>query len=94
MLFAVRMEVSIPDTLDPELRATLVSEEREYCQALQRQGKWLHIWRIVGQYSNLSIFDVDDNDELHQILWGLPLFQHLTITVEPLAVHPSELTVT
>ncbi|MGH3965811.1 MAG: muconolactone Delta-isomerase family protein [Pseudonocardiaceae bacterium] len=21
-------------------------------------GKWVHIWRIVGQYSNLSVFDV------------------------------------
>ncbi len=29
---------------------------------------------IVGQYSNLSVFDVADNGELHDILWGLPLF--------------------
>jgi MoxR-like ATPase len=26
------------------------------------------IWRCVGQYSNLSIFDVADNERLHEIL--------------------------
>ncbi|WP_280496657.1 muconolactone Delta-isomerase family protein, partial [Nocardia farcinica] len=30
-------------------------------------------WRIVGEYSNFSIFDVESNDELHDLLSGLPL---------------------
>ena len=37
-------------------------------QDLQRAGKWPHLWRIAGQYSNISIFDVADHDELHAIL--------------------------
>src|SRR5918995_393683 len=57
----------------------------------QRSGHWPHIWRCVGQYANLSIFAVDSNEQLHQILWGLPLFPYMTITVTPLAAHPSDI---
>ena len=45
--------------------------------------------RIVGEYSNISIFDVADNDELQAILSGLPLFPFMTAKVMPLARHPS-----
>lgn len=91
MLFAVRMDVAIPSDLDPEIRADTLAREKAYSQELQRAGKWPHIWRLVGQYSNLSIFDVADNGELHNILWGLPLFPFMTITVTPLAAHPSDI---
>ena len=49
----------------------------------------LHLWRIAGQYSNVSIFDVADHDELHAILSALPLFPFMQIDVTPLARHPS-----
>lgn len=91
MLFAVRMDVAIPLDLDPEIRADTLAREKAYSQELQRAGKWPYIWRLVGQYSNLSIFDVADNGELHNILWGLPLFPYMTITVTPLAAHPSDI---
>ena len=91
MLYAVRMDVAIPSELVPADRADLLARERAYSQELQRSGKWLHIWRVVGMYSNLSIFDVVDNDELHEILWGLPLFPYMTITVTPMAKHPSDI---
>lgn len=91
MLFAVRMEVTLPPGLAPELRSDLVAREKAYCQDLQKSGTWLHIWRCVGQYANLSVFDVADNGELHDILWGLPLFPYMTIDVTPLAAHPSDL---
>ncbi|MDP0977653.1 muconolactone Delta-isomerase family protein, partial [Klebsiella pneumoniae] len=63
----------------------------EYSQDLQRQGKWVHLWRIVGQFSNISIFDVDSPDELHEILWNLPLFPYMTIEVMPLTQHGSSI---
>ena len=47
------------------------------------------IWRVVGEYANYSIFDVASNDELHQLLQGLPLFPFMKISVTPLAQHPS-----
>ncbi|MCX2753821.1 MULTISPECIES: muconolactone Delta-isomerase [unclassified Gordonia (in: high G+C Gram-positive bacteria)] len=91
MLFHVRMDVSIPDDLDPDVRADTVAREKAYSQDLQRAGKWPHIWRIVGEYSNYSIFDVESNDELHTLLSGLPLFPYMRIKVTPLATHPSDI---
>jgi muconolactone D-isomerase len=91
MLFQVRMDVSIPRDLAPEEMADIIARERAYSQELQHSGKWRHIWRIVGEYANYSIFDVRDNDELHQILSGLPLFKFMTITVTPLVRHPSSI---
>ncbi len=90
MLFHVRMDVHIPDDLDPDTRADVVARERAYSQDLQRSGEWPHIWRIVGEYSNVSIFDVADNDRMHEILSNLPLFPYMTIAVTPLATHPSD----
>ena len=93
MLYAVQMDVAIPTDLDPDDRAALLAREKAYSQELQRAGKWVHIWRLVGKYSNLSIFDVADNDELHQILWNLPLFPHMKVSVTPMADHPSDIRV-
>ena len=91
MLFAVTMDVALPLDLDPDERADTLAREKSYSQQLQRSGKWPHIWRIVGQYSNLSIFDVADNTELHDLLWNLPLFPYMTIEIKPLATHPSDI---
>lgn len=90
-LYAVRMDVAIPDDLDPALRDETIAREKAYSQELQRAGEWVHIWRCVGQYSNISIFDVPDNERLHEILWGLPLFKYMTMDVTPLATHPSDI---
>lgn len=91
MLFHVRMDVHIPSDLDPEIRADTVAREKAYSQQLQRAGKWPHLWRIVGEYSNFSVFDVESNDELHELISSLPLFPFMDITVTPLAKHPSDI---
>ena len=49
------------------------------------------IWRVVGEYANYSVFDVDSNDELHALLSGLPLFPYMRLKVTPLARHPSSI---
>ena len=90
MLFHVRMDVRIPHDLDPDNRQQIVATEKAYSQQLQRSGKWPEIWRVVGEYANYSIFDVDSNDELHEILQNLPLFPYMDISVVPLAKHPSD----
>lgn len=89
MLFHVRMDVNIPASLDPELAKQLIAKEKAYSQELQRSGKWRHIWRIVGEYANYSVFDVKDNAELHELLSGLPLYPYMKISVSPLCRHPS-----
>jgi len=90
MLFHARMDVRIPHDLDPEVRADIVAREKAYSQELQRAGKWPHLWRIVGEYSNISIFDVGSTDELHELISGLPLFPYMDVKVTPLATHPSD----
>jgi muconolactone D-isomerase len=91
MLFHVRMDVRIPHDLDPDTRAEIVAREKAYSQQLQHAGKWPHIWRIVGEYANVSIFDVESNEELHGLLSQLPLFPYMDIRVTPLAPHPSDI---
>jgi muconolactone D-isomerase len=71
----------------------IVERQKSYSQEVQRAGKWAHIWRIVGEYANFSIFDVESNDELHTLLSGLPLFSCMDIHVTPLATHPSDIKV-
>ena len=65
--------------------------EKAYSQELQRDGRWVHLWRVVGEYANYSVFDVSSNDELHQLLSALPLFPYMDIHVTPLAQHPSSI---
>ncbi|HNZ89888.1 MAG TPA: muconolactone Delta-isomerase [Acidovorax sp.] len=89
MLFLVRMDVNIPRDLPLEQANEIKAREKAYSQDLQRDGRWKSIWRVVGEYANYSIFDVASNDELHQLLQGLPLFPFMKISVTPLAQHPS-----
>ena len=89
MLYMVHMQVDIPDTLPKEEADRLKAEEKAYSQRLQQEGKWRHLWRVAGQYANYSVFDVSGNDELHEILMSLPLYPYMSISVTPLAKHPS-----
>lgn len=89
MLFHVAMTVNIPHDADPDVVERRKAEEKERAQQLQRDGVWLHLWRVVGRYSNISVFDVDTTTELHEILSTLPLFPYLDVTVTPLTRHPS-----
>jgi len=91
MLFHVEMHVRIPPTLDPALAERLKLEERAVAQALQRSGVWRHLWRLVGCYANVSIFDVESPAQLHDILSTLPLFPFMEITVRALCRHPSSI---
>ena len=91
MLFHVRMDVHIPHGADSKHVDKLRSDEKARAQQLQRDGTWRHLWRIVGEYANISIFDVPTNDALHEILSSLPLFPYMKIHVTPLATHPSKI---
>ncbi len=59
MLFHVQIEVRIPPHVDRETVERLGKLEHERAAELQRAGKWKHLWRIVGRFSNISIFEVD-----------------------------------
>jgi len=89
MLFMVEMTVAIPLTFDTVEADRLKAAEKARFQELQASGVWRHIWRVVGQYSNVSIFDVESNAALHDLLIALPLYPFMTMEVTALCRHPS-----
>jgi muconolactone D-isomerase len=91
MLFHVRMDVRLPHDMPQERAAEIKGVEKARAAELQRAGTWRHLWRIAGQYSNVSVFDVADTDELHTVLSTLPLFPFMDIAVTPLVRHPSSI---
>jgi muconolactone D-isomerase len=91
MLFHVRMNVNLPASMPADEATRLKQVEKDYAQRLQREGKWRYIWRIAGQYANVSIFDADSVEELHALLTALPLFPYMQIEVMPLCRHPSSI---
>jgi len=85
------MDVKIPHDLPAAQADEIKAREKAYSQGLQRDGRWPHLWRVVGEYANYSVFDVASNDELHQLLSQLPLFPYMQLQVTPLAQHPSSI---
>jgi muconolactone D-isomerase len=93
MLFHVKMSVRLPPDTDPATVARLNSEEHERAATLQRSGKWLHLWRVAGRFENVSIFDVEDPAELHDIVSSLPLYPYMSTEVAALCHHPGAVAV-
>jgi muconolactone D-isomerase len=46
---------------------------------------------VAGRYANVSIFDVEDADQLHALLTSLPLFPFMQVEVIALCRHPSSI---
>ena len=91
MLFKVEMDVNVPLDYDAERFDALKQAEKARFQELQKLGTWRHIWRVVGQYSNVSIFDVESNAALHDIMMSLPLYPFMDVRVTALCRHPSSI---
>ena len=89
MLFHVKMTVTPPQSMPAAEFDHLKATEKARAAELQKQGKWRHLWRVAGHYANISIFDVADAAELHDILTTLPLFPFMAIEVTALCRHPS-----
>jgi muconolactone D-isomerase len=91
MLFHVAIDVHVPHGTSPDTLNELSQREHERAKELQQQGKWTHLWRVAGKYSNISIFDVADPAELHEILNSLPLYPFMELEVTALCKHPGSL---
>jgi muconolactone D-isomerase len=91
MLFHARMTVNLPHDMAETNAEALKAAERKRAAELQRQGKWRHLWRVAGRYANVSIFDVEDADQLHALLTSLPLFPFMQVEVTALCRHPSSI---
>jgi muconolactone D-isomerase len=91
MLFHVTIAVRVPPDVDREKINELSEKEHARAAELQRQGKWIHLWRVAGKLANVSIFRVDDPAELHDILESLPLRPYMDVEVTALCQHPGAL---
>lgn len=91
MLFHVHMAINIPADIDPVRLERLNAAEHEHAAALQRDGRWLHLWRVAGSFANISVFNVDSAEELHDIISSLPLYPFMRVQVAALARHPGAL---
>ncbi len=88
MLFHAVITLRVPHDVSPDVVKELGEREHRRAAELQRQGKWLHLWRVVGKWSNVSVFDVDSPAELHEILESLPLYPFMDVEVTALSPHP------
>jgi muconolactone D-isomerase len=88
--FLVRIETRLPPDMPEAERTQLLEAESARGRELIASGKLRRIWRIPGRIANVSLYDVADADELHELLSSLPLFRWMDIHVEALAVHPLE----
>ncbi len=91
MLFMVEMQVKVPPGLDQAIFQAELDAERSRAQDLQSDGQWRHLWRVAGQYANVSIFDVESPAELHELMLSLPLFKYMETKVTALCRHPSSI---
>jgi len=91
MLFHVEMTVNLPPTMDAQVTQDLKTREKALALALQRSGKWVHLWRLAGYYANISVIEVSGPDELHELLTSLPLFPYMSMQVRALCPHLSAL---
>jgi muconolactone D-isomerase len=91
MLFHVTIAVRMPHDVDPEKVKQLGAQEHARAAELQREGKWLHLWRVAGKWANVSIFKVESPAELHEILESLPLRPYMDVEVAALCRHPGSL---
>ena len=87
MEFLVRIEVDLPADLDPDRRASLVEAEAARGRELRAAGTIARIWRVPGRQANVGIWRAADATELHAAISSLPLFDWMSVTVDPLATH-------
>jgi muconolactone D-isomerase len=94
MLFHVTITVRMPHDVDPNKVRELGEREHARAAELQREGKWLHLWRVAGKWANVSIFNVESPAELHDVLESLPLYRFMDVEVMALCRHPGSIHIT
>lgn len=90
MEFLVRIEIARPADADGATVQALIAREAAHAATLIAAGHLLRLWRVVGRWANISIWSARDGTHLHELLTALPLYDWMRITIEPLAVHPSD----
>jgi muconolactone D-isomerase len=90
MEFLVHIEVLWPPDGDATRRDALVAAEGARARELAEQGTIVRLWRIPGRWANWGLWSAADATALHAAISSLPLYPWLSVTVHPLAAHPSD----
>jgi muconolactone D-isomerase len=86
--FLVEIEVTLPHDMTAPMRTRLLDAEAARGRELLAAGRLHRIWRLPGRLANISIYNVTDASELHELLSSLPLFPWMSVQVTALAEHP------
>ncbi|QRF62051.1 muconolactone Delta-isomerase [Variovorax sp. UC122_21] len=87
MLFMLKVKYVPAPGLGDAQAAELRRRHDEEVGRLAARGTLLGIWRIAGTRSNLSLWQFENAQALHDAVGRLPLFAHLEIEATPLARH-------
>lgn len=79
VLWQLRLEL-----LSPEL-ARAVAAVPEYGEMLEREGKVVARYHVVGAHGGAWIYDVESHEEFERLLGQSPVFNYAEYTVYPLA---------
>lgn len=83
MKFLVLWQLEL-DLLSQEM-ARAVGGMLEYGESLQRDGKVLARYHVVGAHGGAWIYEVDSHEELERLLGRAPVFNYAHYTVHALA---------
>ncbi|RNE48419.1 muconolactone Delta-isomerase [Corynebacterium alimapuense] len=89
MLFLAHLDVSLPESLAPELFEDFQLREQKYARDLQGAGIITGLWQEVGQASSYCLIEVSDTDQLQEVLSGFPLYRYFDVQITPLTQHPN-----
>jgi muconolactone D-isomerase len=88
--FLVRLEIAVPDSLDPQELDDLVARERAVAAELAATGNLLRLWREPSGWANWGLWAAEDRAGLLSILGTLPLWPYMTAAIFPVTPHPSD----
>ena len=94
MLYFVKSELKGGPQMPPEQWLELLVKEFEMEISYQKQGKILAIGDLSGGKGSCIIYDVESNDELHELVSVLPTFSFLDWEVIPLLSREQNLQIT
>jgi muconolactone D-isomerase len=90
--FLTRATVSPPTRLTASEVTDLKRREAEQAAELARVGRLIRAWRPHASktWSNICLWEAQDEQDLWAQLESLPFFPYMTISVEQLDTHPSD----
>jgi muconolactone D-isomerase len=72
MQFLVRTTSFLPPDFDADARQQLLAEEKARCSELTEAGKIVGHWRIPISRESVTVWEVVEPGELHELVMSLP----------------------